>query len=101
MYTYVCTACPPQSSPPRDEDPPTSKRFGIQGGLKALISSTDVRNESPYQHRRKIAQVQSHSQFRVVSDSKILPAQQSQGEELTTPSTYIIFQLCVLVSLCI
>lgn len=99
-----------QGTPSREND----SGYGIRGGLKAFHSANELTElsvspprlppqPSPPGHKRKFAQVQSHSQFRLVSESKLPPAPRSQGEEInTTPSTYILFQLCALVSsLCI
>lgn len=87
------------ASPPREKE---GKKFGIQGGIQALhggaAAAYQNEPEHPKHHKRKIAQVQSHSQFRVVSDAKLGVVSFSDGHpgREVTPSTYIIFQLCSL-----
>ena len=93
------------ASPPREKE---KQKFGVQGGIRALheggeqyLDDSDPSHQQ--HHRRKIAQVQSHSQFRVVSHTKLGALAELQTDGLAgreaTPSTYIIFQLCVNVSL--
>ena len=93
----------------------TLKNFDIHGGLQSLHSSGQAvedpdepksklpshQQQSPFQ-RRKIAQVQSHSQFEVLttpnsSMDKMKPGCQGDGHVEATPTIYTIFQLCITV----
>ena len=76
------------------------RMFG-EGGDPPNQSPREVRAKGMQRIRpRRLAQVQSHSEFEVVSNVEQVPlAKQGEGhEEETTPNLYIIFQLCIDVS---
>jgi len=79
--------------------PVSDKGFGIERGLQVglqVLHMGDQDDEPPA--RRKMAQVQSHSQFKFVSGTKVQVQKSASKLGDTKPSTYVIFQLCALVS---